>query len=136
MYAVCYLADLFALIEKNMREIKMSSEINEDGLTQIKELMGDKFPGLVETYLRSGREHVSKIKQGFETGDAKAIVDSAHPMKSASGNMGLAGLSTSAAQLEADAKDVVAGGQNIESLEALIVKVEEQFSRGAEFLKS
>lgn len=113
----------------------MSSEINEDALTQIKELMGDKFSGLVETYLRSNGEHVEKIKQGFESGNAQAIVDSAHPMKSASGNMGLEGLSQSAAKLEADAKDVAAGNQAIESLEALIAKVEEQFSRGSAFLK-
>jgi len=114
----------------------MSSEINEDALTQIKELMGDKFPGLVETYLRSNSEHVVKIKQGFEAGDAQAIVDSAHPMKSAAGNMGLAALSASAAQLEADAKDVVSGGSSVEALGALVAVVEEQFARGADYLKA
>ena len=114
----------------------MSDEINEDAYNQVKELMGDKFPGLIETYLRSNGEHVEKIKQAFGSGDAQGIADSAHPMKSASGNMGLSGLSASAAQLEADAKDVVAGSLALESLEALIAKVEEQFARGSEFLKS
>lgn len=108
----------------------MSDEINEDGLSQIKELMGDKFPGLVETYLRSNREHLGKLRQGLEAGDAQMIVDSAHPMKSAAGNMGLAWLSTSAQELEMLAKDVVEGTSEIGTLEALITKIEGLFASG------
>lgn len=114
----------------------MSDEINEDALDQIKELMGDKFSGLVETYLRTNGEHVVKIKKAFDDEDAQAIVDSAHPMKSASGNMGLAALSENAARLEAEAKELVANGQSVEVLGELIQTVSDQFERGSEFLKN
>ena len=113
----------------------MSEEINEDAFNQVRELMGDKFPELIETYLRSNGEHVAKLRQGYDAGDAQVIVDSAHPMKSASGNMGLAALSASAAALEAAAKEVVSSGQGLEALEDMIANIEKQFSAGSEFLK-
>lgn len=114
----------------------MSDEINEDGLNQIKALMGEKFDSLVETYLRSNREHLGKLRQGLESGDAQMIVNSAHPMKSAAGNMGLAGLSASSQELEITAKNVVDGVGEIGDLEALITKIEGQFSSGEAILKA
>jgi HPt (histidine-containing phosphotransfer) domain-containing protein len=113
----------------------MSDEINVEAFMQVKELMGDKFQGLVETYVRSNREHVAKLRQGLEESDAQKIVDSAHPMKSSAGNMGLAGLSESARELEVLAKEVVSGDRDTASLAGLISTIEEQFERGVAFLE-
>lgn len=113
----------------------MSLEIDNDAFIQVKELMGDKFPGLVETYLRSNREHVENIQKGFEAGDAQAVVDAAHPMKSASGNMGLKAVSATAQAIEVAAKDIVDGTRNMSSIEGLISDLVEQFSTGENFLK-
>ena len=114
----------------------MSSEINVDAMQQIKELMGDNFQGLIETYLRTNAEHVEKLRAGFDAGDAQMIVNSAHPMKSSAGNLGLSGLSASAAELEAAAKEVVESGSGLEALEALISTIEGQFERGSEHLNN
>lgn len=112
----------------------MSDEINADALTQIRELMGDKFSGLVETYLRSGHGHVDAIRKGFESGNAQMVVDSAHPLKSSSGNMGLQGLSEAATLLEAKARDVVDGGQGLDGLEGLVLQIETLFQSGEAYL--
>lgn len=106
-------------------------EINHDSVAQLKDLMGEKFPGLVETYLKSGREHIENIQKGLAVGDAQMIVDSAHPMKSSAGNMGLKALSASAAELEDRAKE----GGDVAPLKALIETLAAQFERGEAFLK-
>jgi len=113
----------------------MSDEINQDAFEQVKELMGEKFPILVETYLRSTRDHVEKLRQGFEAQSAKTIADSAHAMKSSSGNMGLVGLSASASELEAKAREAIEGGLTIDALGGLITTIESQFASGETFLK-
>ncbi|MFK7839056.1 MAG: Hpt domain-containing protein [Bdellovibrionales bacterium] len=114
----------------------MSSDICMDAVEQIKDLMGDKFPGLVETYLRSNRVHVENLRKALEAGDAQSIVDAAHPMKSSAGNMGLVGLSHNAQELEQSAKDVVNGQGAVSDLEELIHLVEKQFNAGEAFFNS
>ena len=114
----------------------MSEEINKDALCQVKELMGEKFSRLVETYVTSNRENLARLHQGFEAADAQMILDSAHPMKSSAGNMGLAGLSASAQELEAQAKEVVNGTRELATLEPLIATIEKQLVAGEAVLKT
>ena len=112
----------------------MDVEIDKDACQQVRELMGDKWAGLVEVYLNTNGEHVKTILQAYSMGDAKAIVDAAHPMKSASGNMGLMGLSKTAKQIEAVAQEVLEGQKDINDLEEMIVILERQFLEGQAFL--
>ena len=114
----------------------MSSEFDMDSVEQIKELMGPKFDQLVETYLRSNREHVENLRKGLEAGDADIIVNAAHPMKSSAGNMGLSALSENAQALETQAKQILEAGGDPSSLEDLIAKIEAQFESGEAFLNS
>ncbi len=112
----------------------MSEEIDHDAYTQVKTLMGDQFSKLVDTYLTSNRAHVVKIKQGYESGNVEMIVDSAHPMKSAAGNMGLKALSEIAQELETAAKNVLDGQNQLESLESMVSEIEAHFQKGESFL--
>jgi len=112
----------------------MSDEINKDALSQIKALMGDKFSGLVETYLRAGREHIGNIRVGYESGDAQKIIDAAHAMKSSSGNMGLVKLSSTAAALEQTGREVLDGDKAFDSLGGLVTSAESLFVSGDAFL--
>jgi len=112
----------------------MSDEINQDAFEQVKALMGDKFPTLVETYLRTSRAHVEKIRSAYEAENAQAIADSSHAMKSSSGNMGLQGLSESMREIEAKAREVVDGDLSLDVLGGMITKAESQFASGEAFL--
>jgi len=114
----------------------MSDDVDLDALAQVKELMGDKFSELVEVYLRSNREHVVKLRAAYDGQDAQGIVSSAHAMKSAAGNLGLMGLSASAAALEASAKAVVGGEEALDTLLPVIERIEVQFSQGEDILNA
>lgn len=112
----------------------MSEILNIDANEQLKDLMGDKYAQLVETYTRTSDQHIVNIAEGFAQGDAKRIVDSAHPLKSSSGNMGLLMLSETATQLEADAKKVMIGEADISTVEEFCSKITEVYAQSKDAL--
>lgn len=112
----------------------MSELLNVDANAQLKDLMGDKYGHLVETYTRTSDQHIVNITEGFAAGEAKRIIDSAHPLKSSSGNMGLLLLSETATQLEADGKRVEAGELALSDIEALCTKIVEVYAQSKDAL--
>lgn len=112
----------------------MSDEIDMDCVLQLKALMGEKYAGLVDMYLRSNAVHVKTILAGIDAGDAQAVVDAAHPMKS-SGNMGLMALSNVAAALEMEAKNVAENGGDVDGLRPMGDEVAALFESGRVFLR-
>lgn len=56
-------------------------------LESVKDLMGDGFPKLVQTYVKNMTLYTDNIVQGFTQQDAEMIKNSAHPLKSSSRNL-------------------------------------------------
>ena len=115
----------------------MSKDVDEDTVREVQDLMGEKYPNLVDTYLESGRKHIEKLRESYGANDVLAIARAAHPMKSSSGNMGLVALAGYAHSLEHKAREMVDGDvTNIGVLEPFITNVEVGFQKGEAFLKS
>lgn len=143
MFALCKIGSYlysdkrqFSRVFANIKGISMTDGVDLESLEQLKELMGDKFPQLVETYTRNAQNYVSKILEGHETQNFQQVVEAAHPLKSSSGNLCLMDFSKRAEAVEAEAKKLVAGEGDKAALDALIDGFEALFVSGAAALKT
>lgn len=113
----------------------MAEEIDYDAVNELKEFIRDKFPELVETYVRNAARYAEAVVEGFAEGDAKKIADAAHPLKSSSGNMGLLKLSELSEQIEDMASEVVDGGRSLEDLLNLVGQIVALNQKSSELLE-
>ena len=73
-------------------------------VAELREVMEDGFDELVETYLNNSPELMEALQRAAEAGDVKALVASAHSLKSSSANMGATELTSLAGQVETAAR--------------------------------
>ena len=73
-------------------------------LEELREVMGDDFRQLVQTYLDTAPDLVDQLRQAADDGDVEAMVLSAHSLKSGSANMGAMHLSAMARDTEMAAR--------------------------------
>ena len=94
---------------------KDSSELPVlDGNTieELKEVMEDEFPDLVQTFLRDLPIHLDEIVAAIDGKNPEALRTSAHKLKSGSGSIGALQLAEIARQLEIMGRDgMVAGAE-------------------------
>lgn len=115
----------------------MNDVLNLDTVAQLKELLGEAFAGLVETYGTNGAKYVAAMKAGLVNGDAQAIVDAAHPFKSSSGNLGAEMLSSLSADIEARGKAIVKGeADDLPALKPMIAEVSDLFDKSLNLLNA
>ena len=69
-------------------------------IEELKEVMEDEFPVLIETYLRDSVVRLDMIQMALERNDADALRKAAHSFKGSSGNIGACQLEQLCAQLE------------------------------------
>lgn len=112
----------------------MSSEIDTDAIVQVKALMGDKFIGLVDTYVRTNSIHVENLRLALEDGDVEKIVSISHAMKSSAGHLGLVKLSETAKALELHGKDAIDQGTGVGGLGEQVALIEVLFKNGTQYL--
>ncbi len=86
----------------------MTEIIDMQAVRELKELMEQKFPALVQTYVESSRKHVDDVIKGVDADDAALVESAAHPLKSSSANMGLMALY----ELSRDIEDVAERAKN------------------------
>lgn len=98
----------------------MQQIIDEDEVKELKDFVKHRFADIAETYLRCADDYVNDILKAFEDGDAEAIVDAAHPLKSSSGNLGLRALSNLSRNIEDAASEVLDGDRKFSALEPMI----------------
>lgn len=114
----------------------MSELFDETVLEQLKGFIQDKFPEVVEVYLRSAGKYVGAINEGLAGQDAQKIVDAAHPLKSSSGNLGLVGLFKLCEALEKAASEVVSGEKDFAVLPVMAEPLPQTFEESVAFLKA
>lgn len=102
---------------------------------QLKEFIDDKFPDVVEVYLRSSEGYVEDIVSALEAGDAQKLSDAVHTLKSSSGNLGLMVFSEMCSALELKAIEVLNGGAGFDEVAALAENFEDVYSGSIRALK-
>lgn len=100
----------------------MSERLDEGVLAELKEVMEEEFPLLLETYLKESAAQLASINDAFSAGDMDQLRRAAHSLKGGSGNIGAADLAALCARLEAQARE---GEVNAlpETIDAVLVEL-------------
>ena len=114
----------------------MSDDIDYETLSRLKEIMGERFPLLVDTYLTNAKQYIEDIKGGVANEDMDAVINAAHTMISASGNLGLSKLSETARAIETGAMEVRDNAGSIDGVKELISGIDDMYDTAQEVLQA
>lgn len=89
-------------------------EIDHDTVAQLKELMGERYALLNETYVINSDKYLEAAKEAVQCKDVQGVIDAIHALRSASGNMGFVALNVLCGEMEDAARkdadiDVLSG---------------------------
>jgi len=113
---------------------KWDVDFDPEPLQNLRDMAGPEDASMVEQvvseYLKSASENFSKIKESYSSGNAKALQDSAHALKGASGNVGAKTLQKIAAHLEALARSgrLAGGAELIAALDTEFPAIQEKLA--------
>lgn len=114
----------------------MAHNIDAATIEELKDLMGDGFSNLVETYLANAEKYMSAINEGFANGNSAQVEEAAHPLKSSSGNMGLMALSELAKQVESAATESKNGAEDLSASQELMDQLNRIYTQSCEAIKA
>lgn len=77
-----------------------TKQVNVAMLDETKKILKESFDVMVLEYLEDCNDYIKAIKTGVLSLDKKLIMSAAHPLKSSSASMGMAGLSAIADHIE------------------------------------
>lgn len=103
---------------------------------EARSIMKERFSEMIDGYLEDAQMYIDYIKDGFAKQDNNLVAQYAHPLKSSSASLGVMSISDIAKDLEYGAKDAIAEGSDIASLNVLVGSLEEAFRRAEVRLKS
>lgn len=83
----------------------MANTVNHEKLNELKELMGDAFNMLIETYITDSSNIITNLRKEKSSNNAAEVHRLAHSLKSSSANLGAQNISDIAKQLELEAKE-------------------------------
>ena len=111
--------------------VVMAERLNKEFLEELKDIMDEEFPLLLQTYLRESERQLQGIDQAWQAGELDDLRRSAHSLKGSSGNIGAEALAELCAELERSAKhaDVTAVPETLEALSGEFVAVKEAVTR-------
>ena len=78
----------------------MTDHLNQEALLELKMIMGEEFPQLLDTFRRDSVQRIAAIREAVVAADADAIRRTAHSFKGSAGNMGATELNELCRQLE------------------------------------
>lgn len=79
--------------------------INLEALHELQELVGEKFPFIIETYLRNGDKYLLEIQASIAKGEQESARCIAHSLRSVSGQIGAVELERLLEQIEESTDD-------------------------------
>ncbi|VUD56402.1 hypothetical protein TDB9533_02057 [Thalassocella blandensis] len=112
-------------------ELDPNNLIDMDSLMMLKELLGEKFVELIETYLRDSAARIEKLKVALEAGDIETAKHEVHGLKGSSRNIGINSLADTCDILE---KQTHAG--TVTNEEQQLAAIEQNFAAVAVKLKT
>ena len=83
----------------------MSDVINLEMLEELKEIMEEEFPSLLETFVVEAARQYEEAKSAWDAQDMEVLRRAAHSLKGSSGNVGAEDLQAICADLEHSARD-------------------------------
>lgn len=109
----------------------MDSVIDVVVLEQLKEMLGDDFVLILDSFRAEGKSIMLSMEQGSEASDMTAMKEGAHAMKSMSGNVGAMMLSDLSDKLQ-----IAAANGDADSVADLWPQVKSQFSAALDELET
>lgn len=88
-------------------ETKQLEIINISTLNTAKDLMGDRFPQMIQYFLEDTVMYMEEIKRGLSEQNIQAILTSAHTIKSSAKQLGVDRLSDTAMRIESLCNEMV-----------------------------
>ena len=113
------------------QEFDQNNLIDMDSLMMLKELLGEKFVELIETYLQDSVTRIENLKAALASGDLTAAKHEVHGLKGSSRNIGINSLADTCEVLE---KQTLAG--QVTDEEQQLAAIEQNFAAVAEQLKT
>lgn len=117
----------------------MTGILNQESIDEVKSIMKDKFPMMIEYFIEDSHGYIASINEGIEANDLKKIKSSAHTIKSSSNQLGAEKMSGIAKEIEYLSNSMIEGSQSdgdLEKLKALFVDLKDSFSEAEPELKS
>jgi HPt (histidine-containing phosphotransfer) domain-containing protein len=78
--------------------------LDQEIILSLKEIMGDDFNDLIETYIRDSEQRLNECVTAFQQKDLEKLQFSSHALKGASANIGAATLASLCSQVETSTK--------------------------------
>jgi HPt (histidine-containing phosphotransfer) domain-containing protein len=106
--------------------------IDQKAIGRLKEWGGDELPKkMIDIFLAHSPERMVQIRDGLSTGTPRQAETGAHSLKSSAGNVGAVRVQGLAQKAEA-----LAEVEDMEGLEALMPKLEEEFTSACQGLET
>lgn len=105
--------------------------IDSDIVAELKDVMGDDFSLLVDSFIRDGQQRLEAISSAVAGQDAETMRAQAHSFKGSSSNLGAVQVRECCLAME-----TLATQGQLDQAAALLAKLEEAFHKAAEALKS
>lgn len=84
--------------------VVMAERLNKELLEELKDIMEEEFPLLLQTYLRESELQFQRIDEAWQAQELDDLRRSAHSLKGSSGNIGAEALAELCSDLERSAK--------------------------------
>ncbi len=104
--------------------------IDNETLMSLKDLLGDRFTVLIQTYIDDGDRRLSLLRDGVANQDFEVVRQESHGLKGSSRNIGAIGVGECCDKLE-----VMGRGQVADGLEQIFATVEQDFAATCHLLK-
>jgi len=86
--------------------------VDEQVISELREVMGEEFQGLIATYLDNTPALIFQIREAMDAGDIESLILPAHSLKSSSANIGAMQMSELARKLE-----MAGRGEDLQAIE-------------------
>jgi HPt (histidine-containing phosphotransfer) domain-containing protein len=97
--------------------------LNENHFSQLEQMMGDTLLKLVASYINSSDLLIQEMSEAIHQKDANKLMHSAHPMKSASRQVGAIELGDMLEKLESAGRE-----RKLDGVEALYTQANEEYA--------
>jgi HPt (histidine-containing phosphotransfer) domain-containing protein len=96
-------------------------------LEEVRGMMQDKFPEVLNYFLEDSAMYVQQIAQGFAAGEAETVVLPAHTLKSSAKQMGAMRLWDCSKIIEATVREIVKGTGDLSQIAPLVGQIQTVF---------
>lgn len=121
---------------QNAMQNDYSGAVDRATFDRLKTMMDERFPILLEKYLKSAGGYIEGAKAALAANDAKKLAESVHPLKSSAASMGFVKVSELARNIEAAARDMQKSGENVVSLAGQVADLETAGAEISAFIAS